>query len=159
MRRENGSGSANVKVEELISKYSRVFLDTAPVIYYIERHPEYATRVDPIFDALDAGVIEAVTSAVTLSETLVGPFKQGNASLARRFEEMVVRGPGVTFVSINEVIAREAAALRAVKRVHLGDALQLAAAKVSSCDCFLTNDLALSSVGTLAVVSLSNLAQ
>jgi len=42
-----------------------VALDTAPLIYFIEKHPVFGPRVRPVFAALASGEISAVTSTVT----------------------------------------------------------------------------------------------
>ena len=36
----------------------RVALDTSIFIYFIEEHPVYLPLVEPLFEALDAGVLE-----------------------------------------------------------------------------------------------------
>ena len=48
-----------------------VGLDTAPLIYFMERHPTYLEIVRPFFVALDQGEFRAVTSVITLLEVLV----------------------------------------------------------------------------------------
>ena len=59
-----------------------VALDTAPFIYLIEEHPQYLPIVRPVFKAIAAGTLPAVTSGLTLLETLVQPYQVGNAVLA-----------------------------------------------------------------------------
>jgi hypothetical protein len=59
-----------------------VALDTAPFIYLIEEHPQYLPIVRPVFKAIAAGTLPAVTSGLTLLETLVQPYRVGNAVLA-----------------------------------------------------------------------------
>lgn len=55
-----------------------VGLDTAPLIYFIERHPVYLSFVRPFFQAMEIGEFEVVTSTLTLTEVLVHPYKHGN---------------------------------------------------------------------------------
>jgi hypothetical protein len=43
-----------------------VGLDTAPLIYFIEDHPDYLKVIQPFFSAVDDGNIQVVTSTVTL---------------------------------------------------------------------------------------------
>lgn len=51
-------------VSELIEqKLTRIFLDTAPVIYYVERNPSYLEAVCPIFEQIDRGILTAFTLA------------------------------------------------------------------------------------------------
>ncbi|WP_242061202.1 hypothetical protein [Nostoc linckia] len=55
----------------LSSGVSRLFLDTAPVIYFVERNPQFVDLVDPIFDRLEAD-ITAVVSAITRCKLILG---------------------------------------------------------------------------------------
>jgi hypothetical protein len=51
-----------VKISAALQGVTRLFLDTAPVIYYVEKHPTYLALVAPIFGRVDAGALTAVTS-------------------------------------------------------------------------------------------------
>ena len=53
---------------------NRVYLDTNLFIYALEGFPEYADRISELFAAVDRGVLSAVTSELTLAESLVKPF-------------------------------------------------------------------------------------
>ena len=43
----------------------RVCIDTAPIIYFIEKNQRYLNTVRPVFAEIDAGSIEAITSTIT----------------------------------------------------------------------------------------------
>ena len=60
--------------------------DSAPIIYFLEDHPRYAEHFAPAFDAVDAGRVQAVVSAITLAEVLSGPLAAGNEILAARYQ-------------------------------------------------------------------------
>ncbi|MGA7341055.1 MAG: hypothetical protein WBE72_07795 [Terracidiphilus sp.] len=47
--------------------------DTAPLIYFIEKHPAYLSLIRPFFEAMERGEIQVVTSTLTLAEVLVHP--------------------------------------------------------------------------------------
>lgn len=49
---------------------SRICIDTAPFIYFIEKDPKYLDIIRPLFAEIDAGKIHAVTSTITLLEVL-----------------------------------------------------------------------------------------
>lgn len=70
-------------VDEL--RGSRICIDTAPFIYFIEKDPKYLSILRPIFAEIDAGKIDALTSTITLLEMLVLPFKMKNESLAEKY--------------------------------------------------------------------------
>lgn len=131
-----------------------VAIDTAIVIYLMERHEKYLPVVRPLFEAADRGALELVTSAVTLLEVLVVPYRAGDTDLAARYEAILTRSRGVTLVDLDRPLLRAAAQLRAVYGVRTPDALQLAAALGRRCGCFLTNDRRLPDIRTLPVVQL-----
>lgn len=131
-----------------------VGLDTAAFIYWIEEHPEYLGLVEPIFRAVAEGQLEAVTSAVTLLETLVVPYRAGNADLAERYELLLTRSRGIRLIDLDRALLRAAAQLRAVLGVETPDALQLAAALRERCSCYVTNDRALPRIEAMKVLQL-----
>lgn len=119
---------------------SPVALDTAAFIYFIEEHHRYLPVVQPVFEAVDAGRIEAVTSAVTLLEVLVVPYREKNADLAARYERLLAHGRGLHLVNLSLGLLRAAAQLRAATGLKTPDALQVAAALSARCSALLTND-------------------
>lgn len=137
--------------------YSQAFLDTAPLVYYVERNAMFFPRIEPIFAAIDAGELLGVTSPVTLSECLVMPFRKGNTQLASFFVELIVQGTGISFVSITSIIGERAAQLRAKYNLQLLDALQIATAIESGCDAFLTNDAVLKRVAEIPILMIADL--
>ena len=60
-------------------------LDTSTFIYLIEKHPTFFAAVEPIFQAVDAGTIQATTSVLTLLEVLVKPLEANPITLADDF--------------------------------------------------------------------------
>ena len=54
-----------------------VYIDTMTLIYTVERYPAYWPLLDPLWLAAQSGMIEIVSSELTLMETLVGPLKSG----------------------------------------------------------------------------------
>ena len=117
-----------------------IALDTAIFIYFIEEHPDYMPHLAPIFSAVASGECEIVTSAVTLLEVLVVPYRTGNIPLAERYEALLTRSRGMHLVEADRSQWRAAAQVRAHYRVRTPDALQLAAALSKRCTALLTND-------------------
>ena len=127
-------------IVEHLARVRRLFLDTAPVIYFVEKNPLYTARVKPIFGLIDRGELHAVTSPITLAECLIHPYRFHRPSVALQFRDVIVSGKNVTFAPVNEQVADKAAWLRANYNIALSDALQLATAIIENCDAFLTND-------------------
>lgn len=133
----------------------RVALDTVVFIYFIEEHPDYVPLLAPLFSAVAAGEREIVTSAVTLPEVLVIPYRTGNLQIADRYEALLTRSRGLHLVDIDRSQLRAAAQLRALYHVRMPDALQLAAALSQRCATFLTNDREMPQLPNLRILQLN----
>ncbi len=144
-----------MRISDALTGVSHLFLDTAPVIYFVERNPQFVDLVDPIFERLSVD-ITAVVSGITLSECLVGAIRLGLADLEQAFVD-VLQQDEVVFVEINAAMAREAARIRVHYNLQLPDALQVAAALMANCEAFLTNDDALKRVTELKVLVVGEL--
>ena len=131
-----------------------VGVDTAIFIYLIEDHPRYMPQLLPLFEEVAGGRRKLVTSAITLLEVLVIPFRNGDLELAERYEVLLSRSRNVELVDITRDQLRAAAEIRAVYNVRTPDALQLAACLSMRCRSFLTNDRKLPKLPGLEVVQL-----
>lgn len=134
-----------------------VALDSAIFIYFIEENERYLALLEPLFEAVDAGRVAAITSTLTLLETLVVPLRRGRPDLARRYEELLVHGRGLTLVPFDLDLLRAAAALRARHNLRTPDALQIAAAFALGATAFLTNDRRLPQLAGLPIFQLDDL--
>ncbi len=135
-----------------------VALDTAVFIYLVEEHRDFLPLVEPIFAGIAGGRWAAVTSGLTLLETLVVPYRAGDRVLAERYEALLTRSRGLRLVELDRSLLRVAAQLRATLRVKTPDALQLAAALASRCSAYVTNDRALPEVPGLRILQLRDYA-
>lgn len=117
-----------------------VALDTSAFIYLIEDNPAYRDVLVPLFVAADLGEVKLVSSALTLLEVLVVPYRLGNFALAERYERFLTGSKTVALRDIDQAQLRAAAQIRAVSGVRTPDALQLAVALTESCSSFVTND-------------------
>ena len=145
-------------IEENFEGVTRLFLDSAPVIYYVERNSRYFAIVDVIFELIFDGSLMAVTSPVTLAECLVPPYRLGQTELQQEFINVIVGGDNIMFEPIvDEDIARQAAQIRARYNLQLPDAFQVAIAMAAKCEALLTNDATFSRVTELRVLVLDDL--
>jgi predicted nucleic acid-binding protein len=132
-----------------------VGLDTVAFIYFIEEHPDYLPLLDPIFEAVVEGGLQAVTSSLSLLEVLVVPFRSGNLPLAQKYETLLTRSRGLTLVDLDLPLLRGAAKIRALyPTARTPDAFQLCAALSAGCSSLVTNDRALPAVPGLRIVQL-----
>jgi predicted nucleic acid-binding protein len=136
----------------------RVAADTVAWIHFIEDHPKYGPVVAPLFERADGGALTLVTSALTLLEVLVVPFRVGDLALAERYEMLLTRSRGVELVDVDREVLRGAAGLRARFPVRTPDAIQIATALSRRCSVFVTNDRRIPAVPGLRIVCLDDVA-
>jgi predicted nucleic acid-binding protein len=136
--------------------HGTVCLDTSVFIYFIEEDKRYLNTVSPIFEAINIGVLTAVTSGVTLLETLVIPLRHKNSAIAAQYEHLLTDSFGLTLVPLDLDLLRKAAELRATLGIKTPDALQIAAAKREKCTAFITNDRRLPEISGMKILQLSD---
>lgn len=117
-----------------------VYLDAAPLIYYIEEHPDYLPKLDPLFWENGQGHVAFVTSSISLLEVLVGPVKHGLHELVYIYQQIFKTSAGLSVHKVDNQIATTAARLRAFYNLAASDSLQAATAIETGADYFLTND-------------------
>jgi predicted nucleic acid-binding protein len=133
---------------------SVVFLDTAPIVYYIEEHPRLGKLVEPLIEAIDDGQKRGLSSHLTILEVLIRPYRVGQVAIANRYRDLLLRG-SLQIVPFAPDVADEAAQIRAQYRhIRTPDAIQLASAKISGADLFVTNDRRLRAFSDLEVLIL-----
>lgn len=121
-------------------EYKKIFLDTAPIIYFLDADINYADKVEQIFEGLIENRSSMVTSTVTCTEYLTYPYRTGNTEKINVFFEFLT-DCNVQIQPIDINIAQKAAQIRArYKDFKAMDCLQLATACFQQCDLFLTND-------------------
>jgi predicted nucleic acid-binding protein len=125
----------------------RLYLDSAPIIYHIERVVPFAAAVDA---RLAASGIVLVSSELARLECLVVPLRNGDAVRVGDFD-MFFGARVAELVDFTGAVFRRAAEIRASHNFKTPDALHLAAAVEGGCTAFLTNDAQLTRFPGLAV--------
>lgn len=118
---------------------SRVYWDSMLFIYWLERHPTYAPRVDFIFQAMLERGDTLCASYLSLGEVLTGPLKHDRSQLAAEIEQFFDSGL-VEFLPFDRGAAQRFSSLRAAMKMTPADAIHLACAAASGIDLFLTHD-------------------
>ena len=127
--------------------YKKIFIDTTPIIYFLDADINYAEKVERIFEGLIENRSSMVTSTVTCTEYLTYPYRTGNTEKIDVFFEFLT-DCNVQIQPIDINIAKKAAQIRArYKDFKTMDCLQLATACLQQCDLFLTNDKQLRQFG------------
>ena len=114
----------------------RIYLDTSPVVYAVERVAEFAATVDLQLSVPD---VICVASDLTRLECRVKPLCDRDAELLRDYDEFFDDAVA-EIVGLTRAVLDLATEIRARQAFKTPDAIHLAAAVSSGCDLFLTND-------------------
>jgi predicted nucleic acid-binding protein len=146
-----------MKLDEALVGVTRLGCDTAPIIYFVEAHPQYDSLITSVFQHVANGTVTAVTSVIALSEVLIQPLRQANAVLQQEYRDLLLHSANFQTLAISAEIAERGAELRARHNLRTPDALQVATSLVAGCEAFLTNDRGLQRVTELRVLVLDDL--
>lgn len=137
----------------------RVYLDTNCFIYFLQSSEQYAPLVSPFLERSARGLLEIVTSELTIAEMLVKPYKEARPDIAQQYRRFFSMERIIATRPIGLGILDAAAALRATHRLSLADAIHLATAIDGGCAIFLTNDSGIRGPGAVEIVQLSDLSE
>jgi predicted nucleic acid-binding protein len=135
----------------------RIFMDTAPFIYFFEEHPVYIEKLSNLFDSVYALGVPVITSVVTYIEVLTYPEKTGAKSLAAKYRDSLTNSELVSIYPLNLQVADMAVTFRAKYGLKTPDAVQIATAAVCGADYVITNDREWKKIKDVRVVLLPEL--
>ena len=136
------------------NEYSKIFLDTAPIIYFVEQKEIYLNHIIDIFKA--NYLSDFYTSAISVAEYSLYPYLYDKSLLDRYNQFIDIMG--INIVEIDKNIAEKSAQIRSqYKYFKTADSLQLASALSSKCDLFITNDKQLRQFSELEILVLDDL--
>jgi len=132
----------------------RAYFDANVFIYRVEANPRWQAVMDELWEMLEGGWLTAVTSELSLAETLVWPIKARNRDAQSEFAHLIANSPQsqIIVIPIGRDVLLEAARLRALNGIEMPDAIHAATAKIARCNHFLTADAPLAqAIGARAV--------
>lgn len=139
-----------------LSAHRQIGIDTSVFIYLFEDSPTYGRLAAAVHRQVATGVLDGVTSAVTMMEIAVFPLKHGSPEVAERYV-MGIRGtPNLRIIDIDLWTARAAAHLRAQYGTQPADALQIGACLHAGATAFVTNDKRLRTIRDLEIIVLDD---
>ena len=125
----------------------RVYLDASTVIYALEGLPNYSNLNSGLLDGLDTGAITAISSELTLVETVIGPRRSGDRNRESVYRNFLSSSASLTVVPITSAVLETAIDLRATHGFKVPDAIHIATGLLSGCTAFLTGDAMWSRAG------------
>jgi len=124
-----------------LRQINTIFIDTAPIIYYIEAHLHFGPLAKEVVAAFQSGALIAFSSVITLAEVLPKPIQKEQEELATKFTDFLRKGRNINLIEISTNIAEKAGRLRGkYPMLRALDAIQLSTAIELEVDAFLTND-------------------
>ncbi|MCX6640604.1 MAG: PIN domain-containing protein [bacterium] len=144
-------------IKSEIRRIDTLFIDTAPIIYFIESHPQYGPIVDEVMQSMQRGNLFGLSSVITLTEVLPKPTELKKEDLVKKFITFLKNGQNFELLDVNLNIAELAGRMRGMyPSLKTIDAIQLATAIEVKADAFLTNDLRLKQIREIRVICLKD---
>jgi len=149
----------NGKIEQALKNKSVIFLDTAPIIYFIEENRTYLPALKEVFLKIDQGLVSAISSFITLIELLVKPLQVKEYDVAGKYRDLMLGSPCFTLYPVERTVSEKAAELRAKYGAGFKtpDAIQIATAVSFGAQLFITNDRNLKRVQEIEILYLDDL--
>jgi predicted nucleic acid-binding protein len=120
-----------------------IYCDSVILIYWLDQVGPFHLRAQTRMVALQSAGDQVAVSDLTRLECRVGPLKRKDPGALAVIDGFFAR-PDARLVPLTAAVFDRAAQLRADLNFKTPDALHLATAIESGCNCFLTNDTRLS---------------
>lgn len=94
-----------MKITDAFSGIAELALDTAPIIYFVEKHPDYLQKMRYVFQRIDIGQIIAYSTVITLTEVLHFPIQQNATQLIKDYEDILQNSKNFQLIQIPLLLA------------------------------------------------------
>ncbi|NBJ11769.1 type II toxin-antitoxin system VapC family toxin [Microvirga arsenatis] len=130
------------------------YLDANAVIRFVESEDDGLLF---LFEQAAAGLLQLVTSELTLAEVLVGPLKDGDQKLAGIYEEFLTSDETLEIRPVDRSVLRRSAEIRATLGNKGPDAIHIATALLTECSLFFSSDQRLRLPANLKQIELTHI--
>jgi predicted nucleic acid-binding protein len=144
-------------LDDALSGVTRLALDSAPRIYFVEQHPVHLPIMREVIQRIDGGELAGCGCVILLTEVLNVPSKRQDAALERLYHQVLTGSRKFNLLPVGQQAADYAATLRARHNLRTPDALIAATALEEGCEALLTNDHRMGRVTGLRVLLLDEL--
>ncbi|GIX49169.1 MAG: hypothetical protein KatS3mg131_3380 [Candidatus Tectimicrobiota bacterium] len=97
-----------MRLDDVLVGTTALGFDTAPFIYFVERHPSYLAVMREIIRRVDAGELEGYSSVVTLTEVLTLPMRLGKGGIVQEYRDVLLHSRHFTPIPLNAALAERA---------------------------------------------------
>ena len=137
-----------------VSQVKVAYLDTNAVIRFVESEDNSLLF---LFEQAAAGLIQLVTSELTLAEVLVGPLKDGDTKLAEIYEEFLTSYDVLEVRPVDRSVLRRSAEIRATLGNKGPNVIHIATALLCECSLLFSSDQRLKLPDSLRQVDLPHI--
>lgn len=138
-----------------ITASSVIYIDTNIFIYFIEKAPQFHSKVLAMFEHISKIGAIIKTSEITIAECLYHPAQQNNAELISIYENLFEKSGEIEIIFLNGARTKQAALYGGALGLKLIDSIHYISALEASCDFFITNDAKFKSGPKLKVILIS----
>lgn len=133
---------------------ARIYFDTAPIIYSVEKHPVFWFVLETFWKTADSKQFQLFTSELTLLEAQVQPLRDGKYELAAAYKAFL---SNFLLKPITLTVLQTATELRAHQNFKTPDPIHAATAINSGCDYLIANDNGFRRLENIEVIILRDL--
>jgi len=133
-----------------------VCLDTNILIYLLEGNDALARPLAQLKDAIEYRKARFIVSALAFSEILPPAAVRGNRAAVEQVCAFLANPKAFEIAPADTQICIQAGLLRGAFRRKIPDAIHVATALVSGCDCLLTNDDRIKTPNGLELLAISS---
>ncbi|MCL7960716.1 MAG: PIN domain-containing protein [marine benthic group bacterium] len=131
-----------------------VYVDAGVLALHLVGDARYLPLTRAILSGLRDGDFVAFTSAITIYQLLVEPYRSGQEARAERAEALIAALQGLEVVPVSATIARQAAQVKAQIGGGLPRAIQIATALAGDSELYVTRRSTLRRIAGLGVAQL-----
>lgn len=139
---------------KILTEAGIVYVDAGVVALHLTGDPTYLPLTRVLLGGLRDREFTGFTSAITIYQLLVQPYRSGQEELAARVERLVATLPGLEMVPVSATIARQAAQVKAQIGGGLPRAIQIATALAGDSELYVTQRSTLRRIAGLGVAQL-----
>jgi predicted nucleic acid-binding protein len=139
---------------KVLAEAGIVYVDAGVLALHLVGDPRYLSLTRAILSGLRDREFTAFTSAITIYQLLVEPYRSGHAATAERVEVLVAALRGLEIVPVSATIARQAAQVKAQIGGGLPRAIQIATALAGDSEVYVTRRSTLRRIAGLGVAQL-----
>lgn len=146
--------NSRARFRTVLRDAGRVHIDARVLGLHLAASSRHVDLTRLLFAGLRAGEFVAQTSAVSIFQIVVEPYRRGDEETAEKAERCLSALPGLEILPVTSAVARQAAQVRAQLGGRTERALQLATALDGGANVFLTDRSAIRRIAGMQLETL-----